>query len=201
VLAICSTVVSFVSIVKADLLFRRGLWIYNTAVSCGTIATRFMIRVSPTIQLCWPRMMLLAATVVLALAAADAAAPKKRNVLYIVFDDLRPDLSPYRPAEDGKPFMHTPHIQKLADTGIVFDRAFVQIAVCSPSRMSFSTGRRPNGTLAWCGLEPCLLLADARRGVLACCMHAPINGARTLASSTLVLLLTAGCRPAGCVCG
>jgi len=142
--------------------------------------------------------MLLAATVVLALAAANAAAPKKRNVLYIVFDDLRPDLSPYRPAEDGKPFMHTPHIQKLADTGIVFDRAFVQIAVCSPSRMSFSTGRRPNGTLAWCGFEPCLLLADARRGVLACCMHAPINGARTLAS-WLYSSAAADCRLAACV--
>ena len=79
----------------------------------------------------------------------DAAPTPRRNVLYIVFDDLRPDLSPYQPQEDGKRFMHTPHIQKLADTGVVFDRAYVQIAVCSPSRMSFSTGRRPNGTLAW----------------------------------------------------
>ena len=117
-----------------------------------------------------PRLMLLAATVVLALAAAAAAAPKRRNVLYIVFDDLRPDLSPYRPAEDGKPFMHTPHIQKLADTGIVFDRAFVQIAVCSPSRISFSTGRRPNGTLAWCGLSHacCLLMPHVEFSLAAC---------------------------------
>jgi hypothetical protein len=35
----------------------------------------------------------------LALAAAGAAAAPKRNVLYIVFDDLRPDLSPY---QDGR---------------------------------------------------------------------------------------------------
>ena len=71
-----------------------------------------------------------------------------RNVLWVVYDDLRPDLSPY-----GANWMHTPNIQKLADSAVVFDRAFVQIAVCSPSRMSFSTGRRPNGTLAWCGSE------------------------------------------------
>ena len=70
---------------------------------------------------------------VLLLGAAAAAAPKpKRNVLYIVFDDLRPDLSPYQ--KSGKQWMSTPHIQRLADTGIVFDRAYVQIAVCSPSR-------------------------------------------------------------------
>jgi len=57
--------------------------------------------------------------------------PKKggRNVLYIVYDDLRPDLSAY-----DVPFMHTPNIQKLADTGLLFERAYCQEAVCSPSR-------------------------------------------------------------------
>ena len=80
-----------------------------------------------------------------ALVAADAAdaAAQRRNVLYIVFDDLRPDLQPYGVR------VSTPHIQRLADTGVVFDRAFVQISVCSPSRMSFSTGRRPNATQTW----------------------------------------------------
>lgn len=107
------------------------------------------------VRLAWAGMLggLLLSAVLRAAAAAAAVptttAPIKRNVLYIVFDDLRPDLSPYQPKVDGKMFMHTPHIQKLADSGIVFDRAYVQIAVCSPSRMSFSTGRRPNGTLTW----------------------------------------------------
>lgn len=64
-----------------------------------------------------------------------------RNVLYIVYDDLRPDLSAY-----DVPFMKTPNIQKLADTGVTFTRAYVQEAVCSPSRNSFTTGRRPNST-------------------------------------------------------
>ena len=40
-------------------------------------------------------------------------------------------------------FMSTPNLQKLADTGTVFDRAYCQQTVCAPSRMSFTTGRRP----------------------------------------------------------
>jgi iduronate 2-sulfatase len=63
---------------------------------------------------------------------------------YIVFDDLRPDLSAY-----DVPFMKTPHIQRLADTGLTFERAYCQEAVCSPSRNSFTTGRRPNSTKVW----------------------------------------------------
>ena len=76
--------------------------------------------------------------------AADAAAGGRKNVLYIVYDDLRPDLSLYNLS-----FMHTPNLQKLADTGTVFDRAYCQQTVCAPSRMSFTTGRRPNSTRTW----------------------------------------------------
>jgi hypothetical protein len=67
--------------------------------------------------------------------------PAPRNVLYFVFDDLRADLSMY-----STPWMKTPNIQKLADTGTVFERAYCQQTVCSPSRMSFTTGRRPEST-------------------------------------------------------
>ena len=89
---------------------------------------------------------LLGVLVAIAAARAQAAggpAPQ-RNLLYIVFDDLRPDLSAY-----DVPFMKTPHIQRLADTGLTFERAYCQEAVCSPSRNSFTTGRRPNSTKVW----------------------------------------------------
>ena len=78
------------------------------------------------------------------LATITAAKAQPKNVLYIVYDDLRPDLSAY----DVK-FMDTPNIQKLADTGTLFERAYCQEAVCSPSRNSFATGRRPNTTAVW----------------------------------------------------
>lgn len=73
-----------------------------------------------------------------------AAAAPKRNVLYIVVDDLRPELPPY-----GHTFIHAPHITALAKRGVTFNRAYCQQAVCGPSRNSFMSGRRPNQTLSW----------------------------------------------------
>ena len=38
---------------------------------------------------------------------------------------------------DGHDFMHTPHIDNLAATGTLFNRAYVQYSFCAPSRNSF----------------------------------------------------------------
>ena len=62
---------------------------------------------------------------------------KVRNVLFIMSDQLRWDyLSCY-----GHPSLETPHMDRLAQMGVRFDRAYVQSPVCGPSRMSFYTGR------------------------------------------------------------
>ena len=87
---------------------------------------------------------LLLSTISLTCAAANAAntaAPDKLNVLLIVVDDLRPELGCY-----GVPEIKTPNIDRLADRGITFSRAYCQQAVCSPSRTSFLTGCRPDTT-------------------------------------------------------
>ena len=42
--------------------------------------------------------------------------------------------------------MSTPHLDRLASEGLVFDRAYTQFAYCAPSRASFLTGRRPERT-------------------------------------------------------
>jgi hypothetical protein len=69
-------------------------------------------------------------------------APKgSKNILYLLVDDMRPELEVY--GQDPK-FHHSPNIMKLAQSGTVFDNAYCQISVCSPSRMSFLTSRRPD---------------------------------------------------------
>ena len=74
------------------------------------------------------------------LLAEDALA-KRPNVLFIAVDDLRPQLGCY-----GDPLARTPNLDRLASQGTLFNRAYCQQAVCSPSRTSLLTGRRPDTT-------------------------------------------------------
>jgi iduronate 2-sulfatase len=66
---------------------------------------------------------------------------KRTNVLLIMFDDLRPQLSVY-----GKEYMITPNFERLAKRSVTFDNALCQVAVCNPARNSFLTGLRPDTT-------------------------------------------------------
>jgi arylsulfatase A-like enzyme len=77
------------------------------------------------------------------LVTARAAKPK--NVLFLVADDLRPQLN----KAYGKTFMKTPNIDKFTDTALVFDWAYTNFAICSASRNSFMTGRVPDKTRTW----------------------------------------------------
>jgi iduronate 2-sulfatase len=72
---------------------------------------------------------------------AVAAAPP--NVLFIMADDLRPELAGY-----GSPAI-TPNLDRLAARGVRFERAYCQQAVCNPSRSSLLTGRRPDTLGIW----------------------------------------------------
>ena len=69
---------------------------------------------------------------------------QSRNILHVVYDDFRTDLPIY-----GVDFIHAPAFTALAARGVVFDRAYCQIAVCSPSRNSFMSGRMPVHTSTW----------------------------------------------------
>jgi len=64
-----------------------------------------------------------------------------KNVLMLISDDMRPEIGAY-----GAQYMITPNLDRLASRSAVFRRAYVQQAVCSPSRTSFLTGRRPDTT-------------------------------------------------------
>ncbi len=66
---------------------------------------------------------------------------KKYNVLFIVVDDLRTQLSCY-----GDKRIISPNFDRLARSGMVFNRAYCQEAVCAPSRISLFTNLRPDNT-------------------------------------------------------
>ncbi|MCX6252908.1 MAG: sulfatase, partial [Bacteroidia bacterium] len=66
---------------------------------------------------------------------------KPLNVLFIVSDDMRPNLGCY-----GDHYSVTPNIDRLAASGVVFTRSYCQMAVSCPSRTALLTGLRPDET-------------------------------------------------------
>ena len=81
---------------------------------------------------------LLSLTVLVWLVAsvAPAAGPAVRpNIVWLIADDLSPELGAY-----GYPHVRTPHIDRLAAEGVRFNRAFTTAPICSTSRSAFITG-------------------------------------------------------------
>ena len=62
---------------------------------------------------------------------------RRPNFLVILIDDLRYDEF----GAGGHPYMKTPHIDRLAHEGGMFDRAFHTTSICSPNRASIMTGQ------------------------------------------------------------
>ena len=60
------------------------------------------------------------------------------NVLFIAIDDLRPELGCY-----GQEHILSPNIDRIAQTGIVFNKTYCNVPVCGASRASLLTGVRP----------------------------------------------------------
>lgn len=83
--------------------------------------------------------------VLLLCTASLLAAADKPNVLFIAVDDLNCDLSCY-----GHKLVQSPNIDRLAQRGLLFEKAYCQYPVCNPSRSSFLTSLYPdqNGVLS-----------------------------------------------------
>lgn len=74
-------------------------------------------------------------------AAVQAAMPKRQpNVLYIHAHDTGRYIQPYGHA------VPTPNLQKFAEGGVLFRRAFCGAPTCSPSRAALLTGQSAHGS-------------------------------------------------------
>jgi len=63
---------------------------------------------------------------------------KPANVLFIMIDDLRPELGAY-----GSTAVKSPNIDSLASEAVLFANAYVNVPVCGASRASMMSGIRP----------------------------------------------------------
>jgi iduronate 2-sulfatase len=66
---------------------------------------------------------------------------KKKNVLFLIADDLNNMLGCYK-----HELAKTPNIDKLANRGTLFNHAYCTFPLCGPSRNSMLTGLHPNST-------------------------------------------------------
>src|SRR5688500_17480382 len=65
-------------------------------------------------------------------------APKKPNIVWIVGEDMSPDMGCY-----GDARAKTPNLDKLASQGARFTHCFTHAPVCAPSRCGLITGQYP----------------------------------------------------------
>lgn len=70
-------------------------------------------------------------------AVSSGSADDTPNVLLILVDDLKPSFGAY-----GDEWVHSPNLDELAASGIRFDRAYCNQAVCAPSRNNLLIGSR-----------------------------------------------------------
>ena len=112
------------------------------------------------------------ASVLLFLGAGGLLAVGKPNILFIAIDDMRPEFGCY-----GSELAITPNLDRLAADGLLFNRAYCQQAICSPSRASLMTGARPD-TIGI--IENYTYFRDANPDVLTLPEHLIANGYETV---------------------
>lgn len=102
---------------------------------------------------------------------------QKPNILFIAVDDLRPELGCY-----GSDIAITPNIDELASQGLLFNKAYCQQAICSPSRASLMTGARPETTNI---IENYTYFRDLHPDIITLPQHFRANGYETVYSGKI----------------
>jgi arylsulfatase A-like enzyme len=81
-------------------------------------------------------------------ATSEARRP---NILYITTDYQAGEDVPWAgsPRAPGSPFLQMPHLQRLGEEGVVFDRHNCTAPICIPSRYTMVTGQYPHTHGKW----------------------------------------------------
>jgi len=72
--------------------------------------------------------------------SADREGPVSPNIVFIMADDLGPGWVDF---DGSSSEVNTPNLQRLAESGMVFTRAYAAATVCSPTRAACITGMSP----------------------------------------------------------
>jgi len=73
------------------------------------------------------------------------AAKEQPNILVIQVDQQTPGVLP----ADGHPLVKTPHVDALAESGVVFESAYTNFPLCVPSRASMMAGKLAHNIASW----------------------------------------------------
>jgi choline-sulfatase len=125
----------------------------------------------PTLFLC---ALIGSSLTVVAATAADAAAKKRPNVLFLAIDDQNDWIG----CLGGHPLVKTPNIDRLAARGTVFTNAHCQMTLCNPSRTSLMLSLRPSTTGVY-GLSPWFRTVDGLKDRVALPQYFHEHGYKT----------------------
>ncbi|NNE93006.1 MAG: sulfatase [Verrucomicrobiales bacterium] len=89
-------------------------------------------------KFCFPRVFAMFVAFSGVLSAQEKSG--KPNIVFIMADDLGPGWLDY---DDSNPEVNTPNLQRLAETGMLFTKAYAACSVCSPTRAACITGMSP----------------------------------------------------------
>jgi choline-sulfatase len=70
------------------------------------------------------------------------ATARKPNILFVMADQLAARYLPFH----GHPLVQTPHLQRLANEGVVFENAYSTSPLCAPARATVMNGLLPSRT-------------------------------------------------------
>ena len=77
------------------------------------------------------------------MVSANIMPQSRPNIVLIMCDQMRWDAAGF----SGNSIVRTPHLDRLAQSGICFENALCASPVCSPARASWLTGRYPHAHL------------------------------------------------------